>query len=110
MTPTRDDVIAAVRAAFPEGARATILAALDTYGVESFERERERVQVAILKLSEGSGARVLEFVAAAKQDYRDVLFWAEYPLESRIDTPEKRQEVRELFGKLGIEPPKGLPE
>jgi len=34
-----------------------------------------------------------------------VLFRAEYPEESRIDTPEKRQKVRELFEELGIDPP-----
>jgi len=39
-----------------------------------------------------------------------VLFRAEYPEESRIDTPEKRQKVRELFEELGIDPPPSLLE
>lgn len=41
---------------------------------------------------------------------RDVLFWAEYPEESKIDTPEKRQKVRELLEKFGIDPPADLLE
>jgi len=54
---------------------ARVLELLDSYGVEPYERERERVQVAILKLSAGSEAKVREYVAVAKRDYRDVLFW-----------------------------------
>ena len=85
-----------------------MLELLDTYGVESYERERERVQLAILKLSAGSEEKVREFVAVAKRDYRDVLFWAEYPEESRLDTPEKRERVRKMFEKFGIKPPDDL--
>lgn len=81
-----------------------VLELLDSYGVEPYERERERVQVAILKLSAGSEAKVREYVAVAKRDYRDVLFWAEYPEESKLDRPEKRQRVRKMFEKFGIEP------
>ena len=83
---------------------ARVLELLDSYGVEPYERERERVQVAILKLSAGSEEKVREYVAVAKRDYRDVLFLAEYPEESRLDTPEKRQRVRKMFEKFGIEP------
>ena len=85
-----------------------VLELLDTYGVESYERERERVQLAILKLSAGSEEKVREYVDVAKRDYRDVLFWAEYPEESKLDTPEKRQRVRKMFEKFGIEPPTDL--
>ena len=59
-----------------------MLEMLDSYGVKSYERERERVQLDILKLSVGSEEKVREYVAVAKRDYRDVLFWAEYPEES----------------------------
>jgi len=87
---------------------AGVLELLDSYGVEPYERERERVQVAILKLSAGSEEKVREYVAVAKRDYRDVLFWAEYPEESKLDTPEKRQRVREMLEKFGIEPSSDL--
>ena len=110
MLHTRDNVLAAVRATFPKRSWPRVLELLDTYGVESYERERERVQLAILVLSEGSEVKLREYVAVAKRDYRDVLFWAEYPEESKIDTPEKRQKVRELFEKLGVDPPAGLLE
>ena len=108
MPHTRDDVVATVRKTFPESAHARVLELLDTYGVESHERERERVQLAILKLSGGSEEKLREFVAVAKRDYRDVLFWAEHPDEARLDTPEKRERVRKMFEKFGIKPPEGF--
>jgi hypothetical protein len=110
VAPTRDDVLASVRALFPGDASRAAVELVDTYGVDSHERERERVQLAILKLCGGDEGKLREYVAVAKRDYRDVLFWAEYPEVSKIDTPEKRQKVRELFEKLGVEPPAGLLE
>lgn len=110
MPHIRDDVLATLRDTFPESSGPGVLGLLDTYGVESHERERDRVQLAILQLSEGNEARLREFLAVAKRDYRDVLFWAEYSEESKIDTPEKREKVLELFEKLGLDPPAGLLE
>ena len=100
MTYSGDQVVASVEATFPKSGWARVLDLLESYGVESYERERKRVQLAILKLSAGSEEKVREYVAVAKRDYRDVLFWAEYPEESRLDTPEKREKlknVRELW-------------
>ncbi len=91
MTHSGDQVVASVEATFPKSGWARVLDLLESYGVESYERERKRVQLAILKLSAGSEEKVREYVAVAKRDYRDVLFWAEYPEESRLDTPEKRE-------------------
>jgi hypothetical protein len=110
MTRRRHDVIAAARRAFPASRLPSVLGLLDAYGVEAYERERERVQLAIIVLSEGNESKLPELVAIAKRDYRDVLFWAEYPEESRLDTPEKKRRMRELFEKLGIEPPPVLKE
>src|SRR6266853_6002944 len=101
-------VLAAVQKDLPKSSRARVLELLDSYGVEPYERERERVQLAILKLSEGSEEKLREFVAVAKRDYRDVLFWAEHPDEARLDTPEKRERVRKMFEKFGIKPPDDL--
>jgi hypothetical protein len=92
---------------FPKSAQSCVLELLDIYGVESYERERERVQLAILKLSEGNEEKLREFVAVAKRDYRDVLFWAENP-EARLDTPEKRERMQKMFEKFGIKPPEGF--
>ena len=73
-----------------------------------FHLRRERVQLAILKLSDGNEDKLREFVAVAKRDYRDVLFWAEYPEEARLDTPEKRQWIKNMFEKFGVKPPDDL--
>src|SRR5438045_5438838 len=108
MAHTREEVVAAVESSFPTINSARVLELLDTYGVESYERERERVQLAILKLSDGNKDKLREFVAVAKRDYRDVLLWAEYPEEARLDTPEKRQRIRNMFEKFGIKPPEDL--
>src|ERR1700731_3917491 len=105
MARSRDEVLAAVQKAFPESSQTQVLESLDNYGIESYEHERERVQLAILKLSEGNEEKLREFAAIAKRDYRDVLFWVEYPEESRLNTPEKRERVRKMFGKFGIKPP-----
>ena len=48
MPHSRDEVVAVVQKAFPETSRSRVLELLDAYGVESYERERERVQLAIL--------------------------------------------------------------
>ena len=42
------------------------------------ESESARVQLAILKLSEGDPEKLRHYVQAARTDYRDVLAWAEY--------------------------------
>src|ERR1700693_6266004 len=108
MPHSRDEVVAVVEKSFPESAHTRVLALLDTYGVESYERERERVQLAILKLSEGNEEKLREFVAVAKRDYRDVLFWADNPEEAKLDTSEKRERVRKMFEQFGIKPPEDL--
>src|SRR5467141_4373978 len=108
MAHTRDEVVAVVQKTFPESAHARVLELLDTYGVESYEREQERVQLAILKLSEGNEEKLREFIAVAKRDYRDVLFWADNPEEARLDTPEKRERIKKMFEQFGIKPPDDL--
>ena len=108
MAHSRDEVVAVVHQTFPEGAHARVLKLLDIYGAESYERERERVQLAILKLSEGNEEKLREFIAVAKRDYRDVLFWAENPAEAKLDTPEKRERIKKMFEKFGIKPPDDL--
>jgi len=84
-----------------------VLELLGTYGIESYERERERVQLAILKLSEGNEEKLREFTAIAKRDYRDVLFWADNPEEAKL-TPEKREQLKKMFNQFGIKPPRGF--
>ena len=110
MAHTRADVVAAVARTFPEGAVARVVGLLDSYGVQPHERERERVQISIVGLSQGDEAKLAYFVEVAKRDYRDVLFWSEYPEEAKLDTPEKRRAYRQMFEKFGIEVPDALKE
>ena len=63
--------------------RGRVRTELQKFGTEEYEREAERVRLAILKLCEARTERVIELVAAAKRDYRDVLMWAEYPSEGQ---------------------------
>ena len=63
---------------FPQEDVTMVMAILDYYGIEPYERERERVQIAILKLSTGDVDKLLHYVDAPEQDYRDVLYWTEY--------------------------------
>jgi hypothetical protein len=93
MKSTRDLVLTKIRHAFPSHDPSEIMAILDRYGAQPHDYERERVQLAVLKLSEGSIDRLEEFVSAARGDYRDVLAWAEYPEEFRLpiyDSNDKR--------------------
>jgi len=108
MPYSRAGVVAAVRAGFPGADPNAILAVLDEYGVEPYQRERDRVQLAIVNLSAGDEAKLRYFVEVAKQDYRDVLFWSDNPEEAKLDTAEKTRRVREMLVKFGLKPPPGL--
>lgn len=77
MTIKREDVLAAARQIFPDREPSDVIAKLDEYGSGPNEPERERVQLAILNLTNGQDSRLHYFVAAAKRDYRDVLSWSE---------------------------------
>jgi hypothetical protein len=80
--PTRQLVRASAASLFADQVLDTIMAVLDEYGIEPHEVDREGVQLAILKLSECDLDKLLHYIAAAKQDYRDVLYWSAYPEES----------------------------
>lgn len=101
MTNTRDELVAAVQATFPGSDVATILAVLDLYGTQPYERERERVQLAIVELSNGDEDKLLYFVEAAKTDYRDVLCWQETGPLSESEGLEQQQAARRLIEKWG---------
>lgn len=72
---------------------------LDEYGTEDWQRERERVQSAVLKLAAGTLDDLRRYINLAKLDYRDVLAPAEYPRYTKkmfhIDklTAEERQRI-----------------
>ena len=76
---TRFDVERIVRRDFPSEDCATVMALLDEYGTERNHREKDRVQLAILKLAASSIDELLTQIQTAKVDYRDVISLAESP-------------------------------
>ncbi len=78
------DVVRKLASIWPDPAlRERAEGELRRYGTEAHESEVDRVRLAILKLCNGQFQRLVEMVAAAKSDYRDVLMWAEYPAEGQ---------------------------
>lgn len=78
---TSEFVEALVRRLFGAAEQATAMGLLERYGREPHEREAVRVRVAALKLCGGDLDRLEGAIDRARQDYRDVLAWAEYPEE-----------------------------
>lgn len=78
---TRERVIEKVRAQFGPAERDAVLALLDDSGPET----TPRIQMAILKLADGSVDGVRMQAAQARLDWRDVLAGAEYPRQIGID-------------------------
>jgi hypothetical protein len=89
MNPSRALVLKKISQLWPDLDSAEIMGVLDKYGEEAYEREPGRVQLGILKLSEGQLERLPDLVEMAKVDYRDVLAYAEYPEEARLSYEEK---------------------
>ena len=99
---SRDMVRAKVVQHWPQVKPEEVMSILDQYGVESYEMECARVQLGILKLSEGQRERLPELVKSAKIDYRDLLAYAEYPEEmmlggvkQRALSPEELRAIRQ---------------
>jgi len=79
--------------------RAEVLSVFKTYGKEDHEKEPSRVKLAILKLAGPDIDEIGKYALIAKQDYRDVLAWAEYPRQSRkwsISDPDNHKKKKLL--------------
>jgi hypothetical protein len=96
MATSRLEVEALANALFPDLGDGVVISLLDQYGAEAHERERDRVQLAILRMSNGDVDKLLTYIAAAKEDYRDVLMWDEMPKP----TPEQVESDRRLAGQI----------
>ena len=101
MTATRAEVEAAVWPAFPGDDGAAVSALLDLYGTEPHEREREKVQLAIVKLCRGSQEQLAGLVQLAKTDCRDVLCWAQSGPIPEAQLQRQKAMARALIGKWG---------
>jgi hypothetical protein len=73
-----------MKALFPDTQkRAEVIAVLESYGTEKYEQEPYRVRLAILKLAGTDLLEIQKTTEQAKQDFRDVLTWAEYSRQGR---------------------------
>jgi hypothetical protein len=64
--------------------------------------EPARVTWDILELSKGSLEKVRQYVEAAKTDYRDVLYWAEYyDRDPLVRGHDAKKLVDDIIAKLG---------
>jgi len=97
---------------FPDGEeREEAASLLDSYGREEHEREPGRVRLAVLKLARGDQVKLRGYLQNAREDFRDVLAWAEYPNQVRVQyglgsagreeliCRDREQYERWLFGK-----------
>jgi len=101
MSFTREAVLAALASAFPAGDLDALLSELDQYGLEPYEREKERVQIAIVERSAGNHAKLREYVQVAKTDYRDILAWQETGPLGEAEGKALQDAARALIGKWG---------
>jgi hypothetical protein len=81
---TSSDVERVVRRDFAKEQFAGVMTLLDECGAKNAQRGGPRVQLAALKLAQGSVEKLKPLVESAKRDYRDVLVWAEYPNYHKI--------------------------
>jgi hypothetical protein len=93
----RATLMSALQAAFPHGDIGRLVELLDLYGVEPYEREKERVQLAIVALSQGNEEKLCYFIQVAKNDYRDVLSWVETGELSAQQGIQAKQAVSDLL-------------
>ena len=106
MAAISDTVVRKVERVWDDPAqRRKVLRALEEYGRDDPDDPAgsERVQLAILKLSNRLAHRVVELVSEARRDFRDVLLWAENPRESQAVwavrsnlTPEEHARLEEI--------------
>ena len=90
---TDDQVLKAIKKLFPKEKVYEIREMLNLYGAQSGEG-RNRVFLAVLKLSQGDENDFLHFLNEASIDFRDVLLGAEYDKE-RKEIPNPYQELIE---------------
>jgi hypothetical protein len=91
---TPDDVERVVCRDFTADEYATVTSMLGEYGTESWHREPVRLQLAVLKVANGSVHKLQACIDSAKRDYRDTLAAAEYPAYFKIGF-----RIRELSAK-----------
>jgi hypothetical protein len=90
------DIERVVRRDFSAEDYGTVMATLSEYGTEKWHPGPARVQLAALKVANGSVQKLRACIEVAKRDFRDVLAAAEYPAYHKIgfrvrDLPAEEQ-------------------
>ena len=86
---------------FSSGDRSAVAELLISYSGP----EEARVIWDILGLSGGSAEKVRRYVEAAKMDYRDILYWAEYYQDDPMFRGRDRMKLTDdLIAKWGVRP------
>src|SRR3989442_591163 len=85
----------------PQPKIGTILDLLDLYGKGPHEREKERVQLAMVELSAGNKEKLTYMVQIAKTDYRDILAWKELGPLSEANGEKLQKDARSLIERWG---------
>lgn len=70
-----------------------VMAILDRYGDESWQREPLRVCMACLKCASGNLDRLAHYVEMAGEDYRDILLEAEYPTYAHAKNESEKEKA-----------------
>ena len=96
VTPT--DVEHVVKRDFPRSDHGAVSAMLEEYGRKSWQREADRVRLAVLRLAERDLQRLRQSMDIALADYRDVLSYAEYPDYSRRVHPGRELSPKDIRG------------
>lgn len=78
------DVKRVARRDFSADEYGPVMATPCEYGTEKWHREPARVQLAALKVANGSVRKLRACIESAKRDYRDALAAAEYPAYCKI--------------------------
>lgn len=86
---------------FPPEQVPQVIAILERYGKEQWQREPLRVRMACLKCASGNVERLAHYVEMAGEDYRDILLEAEYPTYARAkNTSEKEKAISNDWAQL----------
>ena len=81
MKPSRQLVIEKIRLYWPDSVDAVVSELDEIRRDDTTDEGLARVQLAVIKLSEGVRQKLADNIRAAIQDYRDVLAYAEFPKE-----------------------------
>ena len=98
---SQEDLQRIVARDFAPAQASQVMAILERYGNESWQREPLRIRMACLKCASGNLERLAHYVEMAEEDYRDILLEAEYPTYARAkDLAAKERAISNDWSQL----------